>query len=53
MHWKIDDNKILTDTNKFADEVTWKNVVVWISCITKDDNKFYPLLLGKWLVAQK
>lgn len=28
--------------NKFADKVTFKNVVILISCAVQDDDKCYP-----------
>ena len=38
----IDDIKILTETNdELSDDVTLKNVVILITCVMKDDNKFY------------
>ena len=39
---KFDEAKILIETDdKFLDEVTLKTVVVLISCVIKDDGKFY------------
>ena len=45
----------MTDTdNKLADEVSLKNVVVLILCVTKDDDKFYSQqFLEEALVAQR
>ena len=40
---KFDDTKILTDANeKFPDDTTLKNIVVIITCVVKEDDKFYP-----------
>ena len=40
---KIDDTKILIATDdKLSDYITLKNVVVLVTCIIKDDGKFYP-----------
>ena len=39
---RFNSTKILIDTdNKLADEVTLENVVILISCIIKNDDKFY------------
>ena len=41
---KVDDLKTLIETNyKLPDDITFKNVVILMTCIIKDDNKFYPL----------
>ena len=38
---KFDDAKILIDTNdKFRDDITFKKVVILITCVIKDGNKF-------------
>ena len=38
----FDDTKILIDTDdKLADYNTFKNAVILITCIIKDDGKFY------------
>ena len=43
--WKLDDTKISIDADdRLADNITLKNVVTLITCVTKDDNKFYPQL---------
>ena len=40
---KIDDTKILIATDdKLSDYITLKNTVVLVTCIIKDDGKFYP-----------
>ena len=42
---KLDDSKILIDTDgRLSDEVSLKNVVISISCVIKDPDKFYPKL---------
>ena len=42
---KLDDTKILIDTDdRLSDEVSLKNVVISISCVIKDTDKFYPQL---------
>ena len=39
---KFDNTKILIDTDdKLQDYITLKNVVILITCIIKDDDKFY------------
>ena len=39
---KFDDAKILIDTdNKLRNDITLKNVVIWITCVIKDDEKLY------------
>ena len=39
---KIDDTMIFIDTNdKFQDDISFKNVVILITCDIKDDGKFY------------
>ena len=49
---KFDDTKILIDTgDKLADEVTIDNVVILVSSVIKDDDKFYPQLLEEALVV--
>ena len=40
---KFDDTKIsIVMDDKIPDYITFKNVVVLITCVTKDDAKFYP-----------
>ena len=40
---KFDDTEILNDTvDKLPDYITFKNVVILITCINKNDEKFYP-----------
>ena len=42
---KFDDTKILTEANdKPPDDITFKNVAILITCVTKDDNKFYAII---------
>ena len=42
---KFDDTKILVDTgDKFPDDITLGNVVILMTCIIKNGNKFYPQL---------
>ena len=40
---KVDDKKILIETDeKLPNNVTFKNVVILITRVIKDDDKFYP-----------
>ena len=40
---KVDDNKILIKTDeKLPNDVSLKNVVILITRVIKDDDKFYP-----------
>ena len=40
--------------NKLPDDVTFKNVAILVTCISKDDGKFYPqLFLEEALIAWK
>lgn len=40
---KVDDKKILIETDeKLQNDVTFKNVVMLITRVIKDDDKFYP-----------
>ena len=50
---KLDDVKILIDTyDELPTDITLKNFMILITCITKDDGKFRPLLfLKEGLVA--
>ena len=50
---KFDDVKILIDTDdKLANKVTLKNVLILISCVINNDDKFYPqIFLEEALVA--
>ena len=42
---KFGDTKILIDADdKLPDCITSKNLVTLITCIIKDDGKFYPLI---------
>lgn len=44
----------MTETeNKLPDDTTLKNVVVLITCVTKNGDKFYPQLFLEVLVASK
>ena len=39
---KFDDTKILIDTDdKLPDDITLKNVVILITCVIKDGDKFF------------
>ena len=40
---QFDNTKILIDT--LPDDINFKNVVILMTCVIKDDNKFYPALL--------
>ena len=41
-----DDNNISIHTNdKLQDHIFLKNIVILITCIIKDDGKFYPQLI--------
>ena len=50
---KFDDTKILTDIdNKLHDDITLKNIAILVTCVSKDDGKFYPqIFLEEALVA--
>ena len=40
---RFDDTKILVDMyDKLTDYITFTNVVILITCVIKDDAKFYP-----------
>ena len=40
---KFDDTKILIDTDdKLPDYITFKNVVILMTCVVKNDDNFYP-----------
>ena len=40
---RFDDTKILIDTDeKLPDDISLKNVVIPMTCVIKDDSKFYP-----------
>ena len=41
---KFDDTKNLIDTDDFPDDITLKDVVILITCVTKYGDKFYPQL---------
>ena len=42
---KFDDTKTLIDTgHKLSDDIALKNVVILMTCVINDRNKFYPLL---------
>ena len=42
---KFDDTKILIDMDdQLLDDITFKNVVILMTCVIKDDGKFYPQL---------
>ena len=44
-HWLIlSDTKNLIDTDDFPDDITLKDVVILITCVTKYGDKFYPQL---------
>ena len=51
---KFDGSKILIDMdNKLPDDITFKNVVMSIICVIKDDGKFYPqIFLREALVVK-
>ena len=45
---KFDDTKILIDTDeKLTDDISLKNVVILMTCVIKDDSKFYPQIFFK------
>ena len=50
---KFDNTKILIDIDdKLPNDITFKNAVVLIACLIKDDNKFYlQQLLERALVV--
>ena len=40
---KFDNTNILTDTDeKLPNDITLKNIVILMTCVIKDDAKFYP-----------
>ena len=39
---KFDNNNILIDADDKLPDDTFKNVVILMACITKDQNRFYP-----------
>ena len=42
---KFDDTKVLIETDdKLPDDITFKNDVILMTCVIKDDNRFYPQL---------
>ena len=45
---KFDNTKILMDRDdKLPDDITIKNVVLLVTCVIKDDGKFYPQIFYK------
>ena len=49
---KFDDTKILIDIDsKLPDDITLKNVVVLMTCVIKEGNRFYPQIFLEALVA--
>ena len=52
---KFDNTKILVDTNDKLQEITFKNIVILITCDIKDDGKFYSQIFIEeaLLVAEK
>ena len=51
---KFDDTKMLIKTdNKLPDEIILKNVVILITCVIKNGDKFYPqIFFEEALVSQ-
>ena len=42
---KFDDTKVLTETDdKLPDDITFKNDVILMTCVIKDDDRFHPQL---------
>ena len=42
---KFDDTKVLIETDdKLPDDITFKNDVILMTCVIKDDDRFYPQL---------
>ena len=42
---KFDDTKVLIETDdKLPDDITFKNDVILMTCVIKDDDRFYPHL---------
>ena len=42
---KFDNTNVLIGAHdKLQNDITWKNVVILIACVIKDDNKLYPQL---------
>ena len=52
---KFDDTKILIETDhNFLDNIIMKNVVILITCVMKDLDKFYSVhFIGKTLVTEQ
>ena len=45
---RFDDTKILIDTDEnLPDDISLKNVVILMTCVIKDDSKFYPQIFFK------
>ena len=45
---KFDDTKILIEIDdKFPDDVTLKDVVIFITCVLKSDDKLYPQIFSE------
>ena len=51
---KFDDTKMLIKTdNKLPDEIILKNVVILITCVIKNGDKFYPqIFFEEALISQ-
>ena len=49
---KFDDIKLLIDADdKLPDDISLKNVVILITCVIKDGDKFYPQLFSEDVLA--
>ena len=50
---KFDDTKVLTETDdKLPDDITFKNDVILMTCVIKDDDRFHPQLFleEEWIM---
>ena len=51
---RFDDTKMLIDTDdKLPDDITFKNVVVLMTCVIRDGNKFYPQIFSEEILYVK
>ena len=51
---RFDDTKMLIDTDdKLPDDITFKNVVVLMTCVIRDGNKFYSQIFSEEILYVK
>ena len=49
---KLDKTKTFIDANdKLSQDITFKNFVILVTCVTKDDNKLYQQFFRKIIVC--